>query len=99
MMSVEKRSGFTPLIYAAQKNYRKACEVIINFLLNEEVSLGIDRATFTQWINMRDLGDGFTALHFASFYGNIKLIRFLVSHGANIHAVNKIGINMVHVAA
>jgi ankyrin repeat protein len=48
---------------------------------------------------MRDLGDGFTALHFASFYGNIKLIRLLVSHGANIHAVNKIGINMVHVAA
>ena len=52
------------------------------------------------WINLNSLGaDRFTALHFASFYGNIKLIDFLISHGANIYSVNTLGINMLHVAA
>lgn len=52
------------------------------------------------WINIKASGEeGFTALHFASFYGNIKLIRFLVDHGANPFAINKLGINMLHVAA
>ena len=52
------------------------------------------------WINSISLGDdGFTALHFASFHGNMQMIKLLVKHGANIHAQNKQGINMLHVAA
>jgi len=58
------------------------------------------RELASAWINTHSLGeDGFTALHFASFYGNIKLIRLLIGNGANIFAVNKPGINMLHVAA
>jgi hypothetical protein len=31
------------------------------------------------WINMASKGEeGFTALHFASFHGNMRLIRYLV---------------------
>lgn len=52
------------------------------------------------YVNMHSVAaDGFTAMHFASFYGNIKLIKLLIKHGANIFAVNKLGINMMHVAA
>jgi ankyrin repeat protein len=43
-----------------------------------------------EWINTKNKGEeGFTALHFASFHGNIKIIRTLVSYGADIFARNK----------
>ena len=52
------------------------------------------------WIDSPSRGkDGFTALHFASFHGNINMIRLLVKHGADVNVVNKQGINMLHVAA
>ena len=48
---------------------------------------------------MKDTGDGFVALHFASFKGNPDACDILVNAGADIHAVNNFGINMLHVAA
>ena len=42
------------------------------------------------WVNYPSLGEeGFYPLHFASFHGNIKLIKLFVSCGANINARNK----------
>lgn len=38
-------------------------------------------------------------MHFATFHGNMDLIRFLIKFGANIYATNKQNINMLHVAA
>ena len=53
-----------------------------------------------KWINRHTLGEeGFTALHFASFHGNLKMIRYLMSQGADIFARNRHNINMLHVAA
>lgn len=43
--------------------------------------------------------EGFYPLHFASFHGNVKLIKLLVLSGADIFAKNKQGINMLHVGA
>jgi ankyrin repeat protein len=52
------------------------------------------------WINLHSKGDdGFTALHYASFHGNLSMMKILISYGANIEAVNRMGINMLHVAA
>ncbi len=52
------------------------------------------------WINLPTRGDeGFTPLHFASFHGNVKLIKLLVRCGSNVFARNKQGINMLHVGA
>jgi len=51
------------------------------------------------WINQKDSGDGFTALHFASFKGNPELCELLIEGGADIYAKNNFGINMLHVAA
>jgi ankyrin repeat protein len=42
---------------------------------------------------------GFTALHFASYHGNPKMIDLLVDCGANVYATNRQEINMLHVAA
>lgn len=53
-----------------------------------------------EWINTQSKGEeGFTALHFASFHGNIKLIRYLIDLGGKIEMKNRQGTNMLHVAA
>ena len=38
-------------------------------------------------------------MHFASYHGNVKMIKLLAKNGANIQVKNKMGINMMHVAA
>lgn len=58
------------------------------------------KEALSDWINRPSRGDeGFYPLHFASFHGNVKLIKLLVKSGAIIHAKNLQGINMLHVAA
>lgn len=48
--------------------------------VKETARLWIDRQT--------DNSDGFTALHYASFHGNVKALNLLVKSGANIFARN-----------
>ena len=48
---------------------------------------------------MKTFYDQFTALHLASFRGNIDAIEALVSHGADPMAENYFGLNLLHVAA
>lgn len=96
-------SGYSPVHYAAFKNQERAIEVLIQYVLNDPnfVSEPERRpAVLKQWLCEPSKGeDGFTALHFASFHGNAAMIKMLVGHGADIHAVNSQGINMMHVAA
>lgn len=51
------------------------------------------------WVNLKDNGDGFTALHFASFKGKPVMCDLLLTAGADMQAKNNFGINMLHVAA
>jgi ankyrin repeat protein len=48
-------------------------------------------------INMRD-ADGFTALHLAAARGDNDMIHYLVSHGADVMAVNRAGQTTVDMA-
>ena len=43
--------------------------------------------------------NGYTALHFASFHGNLSLLRFLERHGGDIFCENHHKLNLIHVAA
>ena len=53
-----------------------------------------------QWVNSRTSDHNqFTPLHLASFKGNMDAIETLVSYGADPHAKNGYGLNMLHVAA
>ena len=104
-------AGYTPLQFSCSKNMLKSSEVLIDFVLQQEGAVqspkAVDRELQLErmnrlkaWIDCPSRGkDGFTALHFASFHGNIGMIRLLVKHGADINVVNKQGINMLHVAA
>jgi ankyrin repeat protein len=51
------------------------------------------------FINKRTKDDGFTALHFSAFRGNIIQAKSLLKFGADPFAKNNFGINMHHVAA
>ena len=50
-------------------------------------------------MNLGTYIDEFTALHLASFKGNIDAIEILIEYGADPHVQNFYGLNMVHVAA
>ncbi|EAR94876.1 DHHC zinc finger protein (macronuclear) [Tetrahymena thermophila SB210] len=51
-----------------------------------------------KWINFQN-EDGFTALHYASFKGDVEITRYLISQGSNALLVNKNGLNVLHIAA
>lgn len=42
--------------------------------------------------------EGFSALHFAAYRGNIKIIELLISNGADIKEVSNRGLNMIHLS-
>ena len=54
---------------------------------------------FKNFINAKTDGDNQTALHYASFRGNIELIKLLISNYAEINALTNTGYNMIHKAA
>eukprot|EP00347_Sterkiella_histriomuscorum_P018539 403345126 len=102
------RQGYSPLHFAAYKNNEKMAEVLCEFVFGRfhpentfnKQELELKEKTLKEWVNTQSKGEeGFTPLHFAAFYGNIPLIRLLISYGADILAQNKQGINMMHVSA
>jgi palmitoyltransferase len=52
-----------------------------------------------EWINFKTEEDGFSALHFASFRGNLSMIELLLNHGSDMKQENNFGINVLHVAS
>ena len=60
----------------------------------------MNKLKLKDWINEPSRGeDGFSALHFATFHGNLNIIKILVYYGGNIFIKNKLDINMLHIAA
>lgn len=58
------------------------------------------RTRVAQWINTPSMSEqGFYPLHFASFHGNIPLIKLLMRNKADFRVKTSEGINMLHVAA
>ena len=54
---------------------------------------------FKDFINAKTDGDRQTALHYASFRGNMKIIKLLISNHAEINSLTTTGYNMIHKAA
>ena len=61
---------------------------------------GINARSLGKWIDLKEKGQsGFAAIHFAAFNGNLKMLKDLIELGANVHATNPQGMNVLHVAA
>lgn len=48
---------------------------------------------------MKTTSDKFCAIHYASFRGNIHVIKELLELGANMQVKNAYGLNCMHIAA
>lgn len=101
LTEIYDRSGYSPIHYAAFKNIDDICYILCDYILKRKPSgSGLDKDSklehlqknkviLREWINQPSKGEeGFTCLHFATFHGNMKLIRYLVSEGADIYAKN-----------
>ncbi len=96
-MSIYDRTGYSPLHFAAYKNSDRLCEILCEFVLtpevgkeNSEEEKALRVSWLKEWISKPSKGEeGFTALHFASFHGNMRLIKYLINHGASVFAKNK----------
>jgi len=86
--------GYTLLHASCFKN----TEAIASYLIDRARSTLTDRGMH-EFVNHKTEDDGFSALHFCSFRGNLTLIQLLISVGADIYCRNNYGINVLHVGA
>lgn len=64
-----------------------------------KVRLGIDaKKEIKIWVNEKS-EQGHTALHYASYRGNIEVINKLIESGADIEVSNNRGLNVLHMAS
>ena len=87
-------------------------DIIITIIEKTKIRLGLNsdnnltsenkaenEKIFKDFINAKTDGDNQTALHYASFRGNIKIIKLLIANHAEINALTTTGYNMIHKAA
>lgn len=74
--------------------------LLVHAMIDElKVRLGINaKKEIKKWINEKS-EQGHTALHYASYRGNIDIITKLVENGAEVEVVNNRGLNVLHMAA
>jgi ankyrin repeat protein len=70
----------------------------ITILILEIAEKQISNNELIIWIDKRN-NSGFNALHYACFRGNIKLIKKLISIGADVSITNKNGLNIMHMSS
>ncbi|MCQ2817539.1 MAG: ankyrin repeat domain-containing protein [archaeon] len=71
--------------------------IFIDFIL-EYLKTNLEQIKLIKFINQQCL-EGCTALHYASYYGNLYLIHNLIKLGADIEIRNKSGLNVIHSSA
>ena len=67
-------------------------------ILQELKQRNYEEQWISNYINAVSQND-FTALHFASYRGNIETVETLIENGANINLRNSRGLNVIHMAA
>ena len=82
--------GFTPLHKSIYLNLQTLTMVII-----ETISNNINQKEVKSFINAKN-DKGFTALHYASFLGDIFSIKLLLKNGADVFAKTNAGFSVIH---
>ena len=83
LMSIRDEKGYSLLHLAAFKRFSNDFEQIIVSYVRQQAE-GDSRERIIDYVNAyTDNDDGYTALHFAAYYGNFVGIKFLISEGAD----------------
>lgn len=94
--------GYTVLHIVAYKGLDSMCKMLLSIAKDKSLT-GLDdkekAKRIKQWVNVKTTEDEFTALHMASFSGKYGIVSMLIENKANIYALNKDGLNMLHTAA
>ena len=94
--------GYTVLHIVAYKGLESMWKMLISVAKDkslEELEPSIKLKRIKEWVNVKTKEDEFTALHMASFSGKYSIVSMLIENKANIYAVNKDGLNVLHTAA
>ena len=77
---------------------KKRLKLTPEFSLSNELKEKNEKI-FKDFINSKTQTEYLTPLHYASFRGNMKIIKLLISNHADINALSLNGLNMLHKAA
>ena len=77
---------------------KKRLNLISENSLSQEEKINNENI-FKDFINAKTETEHLTALHYASFRGNIKIIKILIQNFANVQALTYNGLNMLHKGA
>lgn len=91
---MEDNGGMTPIHYAASQNNIDAVEMLCHHVMRfgdgnrnsrDNVNANEVKAKYlARWINSPTrCDDRFTPMHFAAFFGNLRLIELLIEHGGD----------------
>ena len=90
---------YTALSFAAFKNHPHCFKAIYKHATQYNIDIKQNKQALRDWVN-QPTDERFTALHFATYHGNFELIAIMVDEmGADIHAKNVYGANVLHIAA
>ena len=78
--------------------YKKNLTIIDQIINYCKKKLNDEKEKLEDFINKKN-EQGVTALHYASFRGNIQIIKLLVENGAKIDITTNRGLNVIHYAA
>jgi len=92
--TIKDARRYSLLHIACLNNQMTTCRYFLEYVTKKNAS----ERTLLLWVNSRT-DEGFTPLHFASFKGNIQLIKLLENYGADIHSKNNQGLSVIHIAA
>ena len=82
--------GLTALHYSISLDLYKLTKELI-----ESAKNNLSQKDFTNYINQKT-NKGQTPLHYASFVGNIKIIKWLIQNGADLMSKTNGGLNLLH---
>ena len=102
LTKIKDSRGYTALHIVAYKGLDSMWKMLLSVAKDKslegvESSLKIQR--IKEWVNVKTKDDEFTALHMAAFSGKYSIICMLIENKADIYAINKDGLNMLHTAA
>ena len=84
------------MIEAERQGIDQGC---LSEAVKKDIKLEV-RESLAKWINTPSSAEqGYYPLHFASFHGNISLVKLLIRNKADWKVTARQGINMLHVAA
>ena len=75
-------------------NQFEICRLLLNYAKENQIS----QPEINDWVNGKT-PDGYCPLHFASYHGNINLIKLLEDYGANFYIRTSSGLTIMHTAA